>query len=260
MFSYLHRIHQARYVWLNLAFSDLRQKYRRSKLGIAWAFLQPLGMTLLLSYVIGNLFSQPMETYAPYIFSGLVVWDYVMNSAVGGCHALLSAQSYIKQFTYPYAIYTLRHTLAGLMNFLMAFGGLLLWVAIWKPEHIGTTWLVLPLALIVMFLAAWGLATICAFIAATFHDFTQLVVILLQAIWFVSPIFFEAGTFRANKLSYLVDYNPVYHVLQLFRAPLLHGAWPEPVNYLYSFGLVALFWLVAGLLIHRREKSLIFYL
>ncbi len=259
MFTYLHCIHQARYVWLNLAFSDLRQKYRRSKLGIAWAFLQPLGMTLLLAYVIGSLFNHPMASYAPYIFSGLIVWDYASNAAVGGCSSLLNAQAYIKQFTYPYTIYTLRHTLAGLINFAMAFIGLLLWVMVWKPENIGAPWLVLPLAFLIVFLAAWGLATICAFIAASFHDFSQLVVILLQAIWFISPIFFEAGTFRENKLSYLVDYNPIYHVLQLFRAPMLSGTWPEPENFLYAFGLVGGFWLIAALLIHRREKTLIFY-
>ncbi len=260
MFSYLRRIHQARYVWMNLAFSDLRQKYRRSKLGIAWALLQPLGMTLLLAYVIGGLFKQPMETYAPYIFSGLVVWDYAVNAAVGGCHALLNAQAYIKQFTYPYAIYTLRHTLAGLMNFLLAFLGLVLWVLLWRPEHVGLPWLVLPLAIVIMFLAAWGLATICAFVAASFHDFTQLVVIVLQAIWFISPIFFEAGTFRTNSLSYLVDYNPIYHVLELFRAPLLHGVWPVAENFLYAFGLVGMLWIIAALLIYRREKNLIYYL
>src|SRR5688572_956682 len=125
MHNYVYRIYLARYFWFYLALSDLRQKYRRSRLGIAWSILQPLGMTLLLSIVLGNLFHNNIKDYAPYVFSGMIAWESISNATIGGCNAFVFSQSYIKQCRHPYAIYTLRHTLLGFMNFCLASIGLI---------------------------------------------------------------------------------------------------------------------------------------
>jgi lipopolysaccharide transport system permease protein len=58
----------------------------------------------------------------------------------------------------------------------------------------------------------------------------------------------------------LVDYNPIYHILQLFRAPLLHGEWPTFANYAFSLGTALLFGLIAIFVGYKAERKVIFYL
>lgn len=257
---YVKNIWFARYFWSHLAISDLRTKYRRSSLGIIWALLQPLAFTVLLAFVMGRVFNSPITDYAPFIFSGLILWEFITASAINGCAAFVNAGVYIKQFSHPLAIYALRNTLTCLINFSVAFVGLIIWVLIWKPSNFGWTWLSLEIAFPLLFLMAWFLAIITAFVGAKFHDFTQLMTIILQAIWYISPIFFLPKMFYAANISFLVDYNPIFHFLNLFRLPLLEGKFPTSEDYFYAVFTLMFLGVLASLLIWRQEKKIIFYL
>ena len=49
-------------------------------------------------------------------------------------------------------------------------------------------------------------------------------------------------------------------MLQIVRAPLLHGAWPIMENYAYCLGLIVSLTLLAWLVGRSAEKKVIFYL
>jgi len=258
--SYFLRIAKARYFWSNLVLADLRTKYRRSYLGISWSMLHPLCITLLLGFVMSRIFNSPFAEYAPYILSGLILWEFIVSTAVNGCYAFLNAEGYIRQFAHPLAIYTLRSTLTTFINLCFAFIGLLFWVVICHPENINGSWLVLPIAFLLLFLIAWPLATLTALLTVHFRDFSQMIVLLMQAVWYVSPVFFLPSIFEKTGIRFLLDYNPIYHILCLFRAPLLNGVLPNLTNYLFCFYTIILFTLAASLALKSLEKRVIFYL
>ena len=106
----------------------------------------------------------------------------------------------------------------------------------------------------------WPLATLLGYIGARFRDLPHALGLVFQAFWFVSPIYFEPKVFRGGGLDGLVDYNPIHHLLQIVRAPLLHGEWPTLENYGYCFGLIAIITLLAVLMGRSAEKKVIFYL
>ena len=82
----------------------------------------------------------------------------------------------------------------------------------------------------------------------------------MQALWFVSPVYFEEKMFRQGGLDFLVDYNPIYHLLQLVRAPLLEGRWPNIENYAYALACALVIALMAWTVGRRAERKVIFYL
>lgn len=257
---YVKNIWSARYFWSHLAIADLRAKYRRSYFGVIWALLQPLAFTVLLTFVMGRVFDFPLVEYAPFIFSGLILWEFITASAINGCAAFTNAGTYIKQFSHPLAIYALRSTLTCLINLSIAFIGLVVWVLIWKPSNFGWSWLSLEIAFPLLFLMAWFLSIITAFIGVRFRDFTQLITIVLQAIWYISPIFFLPKMFYSAKINFLVDYNPIFHFLNLFRIPLLEGKFPHAGDYWYAIFTVIILGVIAALLVRYQEKKIIFYL
>ncbi len=220
MKNYLNNIYKSRYFWIHLSFADLRAKYRRSALGLFWSLLQPLGLTLLLSFVMGKLFNSPIVDYAPFVFSGIILWDFIMGSSITGCNSFINAEGYIKQMSHPLVIYTLRTSLSSLINLILAFIGFVIWVFLWKPENFGFEWLHLIPSFMILFGIGFTLSTIMAFINTKFRDFQQMIGLIFQAIWYVSPIFFEPKLFQSVKAAYLIEWNPIYHILNLFRAPM----------------------------------------
>ena len=258
--QYLRGIWFARYFWINLALADLRARWRRSFLGAAWSILQPLGMTGLIAFVLGRILKLDVRDYAPFILSGMIIWEFISVTALGGALAFVQNEPYIKQYKHPLAIYTLRTTLANLLILILASVSLLGWIVFVRPGNIGWCWLSLPLCIPFLLLTCWPLATILAYLTVRFRDIPHALGLVLQALWFVSPVYFETKFFRDAGLHGLVDYNPVYHLLQLVRAPLLSGEWPTFENYAFCTSAIVALSVIAYAVGRRSEQTVIFYL
>jgi lipopolysaccharide transport system permease protein len=258
--DYLKRIYISRYFWWHLTLADLRAKYQRTALGLLWSIIQPLAMTLLFAFVLSNIFNQPVQDTILYIYSGLICWDVVIFSSTSGSMAFMNAAPYMKQFAHPIAIYPLRSVLVGLINFGLALIGLICLVVLWQPGNVAISWISLPFTIVIFLLVAWPLAIICAIIGTLFRDFSQLLTIALQALWFVSPVFFATDVFINAGIGFLVYYNPIYHLLELIRAPFLYGQFPTLINYGVSIFLMSVLWCIAVYLLSHFEKRIILYL
>jgi len=57
----------------------------------------------------------------------------------------------------------------------------------------------------------------------------------------------------------LLELNPVTHILNLLRAPMLYGNFPTLVDYGFVLGTAAIFYLLAAIRIRNSEKTLIYY-
>lgn len=260
MHEYLNGIWAARYFWLHLVMSDLRTRWRRSFFGIFWSMLQPLGLTILISIVFSRIFNSSIAEYAPYILSGVIVWEYIVFNVTGGALAFVQADAYIKQTRHPLAIYTLRNVLSGMIILALASVSLLGWVLVVMPQNFGWSWIAALTVFPISGMILWPWATVMAYFSARFRDLPHALGLILQAIWFISPVYFEPSVFRNGDLHVLLDYNPVYHLLQLVRAPLLQGEWPTLSNYFWCFGAALLLSMLAIAVGRNAEKRVIFYL
>jgi lipopolysaccharide transport system permease protein len=258
--GYMGRVWAARHFWIHLSLADLRSRWRRSFFGILWTIMQPLGMTLLLAFVFGKIFSTPITEYAPYVLSGMVIWEFAMACVIGGALAFVQADAYIKQYNHPLAIYSLRTVLTNLAVLMLASLGLVVWVLVAIPDRFGWPWLAALTVFPILALALWPLSTLLAYVAARFRDLPHALGLVMQAMWFVSPIYFEAKVFRGGGLDMLVDLNPIYHLLQIVRAPLLQGLWPTLENYAFCIGTILVLSALAWMVGRRAEGKVIFYL
>src|SRR5207248_1480297 len=126
MIGYLLRIWKCRFFWLSLVRNDLRARYRRSILGIGWSLIRPVVLTVVMCLVFHRLFHRPDTwSYAPYLLSGLVAWDYLVTATKQGCHCFFQGEAYIRQQPTPIAIFPLRIALGETFHFLVAFCALI---------------------------------------------------------------------------------------------------------------------------------------
>ncbi len=225
MFRHLSAVWTARHFLLALVKLDLRQRYRRSVLGVGWSLLNPVAMTIVFTVVFSQLFGNGNPIgYAAFALAGLAVWGFLRDAATMGSKALLANESYIRQSPMPYTIYTLRTVLGQAIHSCMALAVVVAVVVIWKRDAGAVVGLVLALpGLVLVLIAAWAIATIGAFLTAFFHDTAHMLEVGAQIGFFLTPIMYDRKLLDDRGMGWLVDINPVNLYLALIRDPLLAG-------------------------------------
>jgi len=259
--TYLQRVYDARFYWIHLARIELKNKFRRSKLGLLWTFVSPLCLTAIMSIVFSVAFNMDIVTYAPYILSGILVWELVSASFNAGGMAIVGNESYIRQFSHPITIYTLKSAIVYTISFLISMTALVLWMLVTEPKNLLVGLITLPLTALLLFCLSWGATTIAAYTFTRYRDYPQMVALILQTIWYLSPVFLQESMFLSNPvLSKWFSINPVTHMLALVRKPFLQGSFAEWIDYAYMFGIIIVAGCVAFRMNRNNEKDIIFYI
>ncbi|HYV34056.1 MAG TPA: hypothetical protein VE988_00040 [Gemmataceae bacterium] len=262
MVAYLQGIWRCRYFWLMLVRNDLRQRYRRSLLGLGWSLLQPVAMTCIICFVFHAVLNPDADVaeYGGSVLAGLACWNYILTSTIQGCQCIYLGESYIRQYPAPMAIYPLRTALAGTFHFLIAMA--MVMVLSWCITGFGNL-LVLPsivASLAILFVVTWSLAILAGFANVFFQDTQHLCEVGFQIMFYMTPIIYPESLLRANNLSWLADWNPVRALVDLVRQPILEGRMPTPSTWVIATLTAAFLASAASLTLARLQKRLIFSL
>jgi lipopolysaccharide transport system permease protein len=259
---YLSDLLKFRHLCWNLVGSDLRSRFRRSRLGILWAIIQPLSFSLLIAWAWGTIFQQQSYwEYAVYVFSGMLVWEYVGNTLLGSMDSLISSVGYLRQARVPFLIFQARVPLTGTVVFFAGLLGLLGMVAALQMlPPLGLHLLLIPAFPFVMVAFFLPVAIIFSVLGAQFRDLRHIVGIAMQALFFVSPVMLDRSLFLGDRLGILQYANPIVPLLDMFRGPVLDGRmWSTQemlVVGLWGAGL----WVLASVVAIRAGRKLVFAL
>ena len=260
-FDYLRQMWNLRYFWFSLVRNDLRSRYRRSVLGIGWSLLRPIGMTAVFCLVFGSIFQEDLKTFAPYVLLGMTTWQFLMESINTGCHSFVLGGAYIRQQKVPHAIFPLRIVLAASFHFSVALALAIGLVCFFQG---GISWVALaalPPALILLFLLGWSLAIISGVAQTHFPDTSHLLEIILQIIFYLSPIMYNPSKLPGlHTLKRVMAWNPVHAILDLIRQPILHGEFPPLESVAVCVAAVTITGGAAIYLLRRLERSLVFWM
>lgn len=260
MSQYLAAIWKCRYFWLSLVQMDLRSRYRRSALGIGWSLLQPVAMTVVLCAVFPRVFvGMDVRQYAPSVFVGLCFWSFITSTTLLGSQCLIQGERYIRQYPAPMAIYPLRTALGASFHFMMALG----LVVVMRFALIGFSGLPSFLSLVptlcMMFIVGWSLAVLSGFITAYFPDMQHLAEVGLQILFYATPIIYPPQQF-GGRLGWVINFNPLTAFMELLRAPLLRGEFPDLSRFSLALISTAFIAGAATLTLVRLQKKIIFQL
>jgi lipopolysaccharide transport system permease protein len=243
-----------------LARLDVVRRYTATMLGIVWAVLAPLLMSIVIGVVFSNLFGQDLREFLPYLFLNLTLWAFFAASIDSGAIAFLAAEGYIKQiarvsfWTYPLrmvlaAFFTLLLGLIAVTAVILVFGG-----------KITMTWL-----LIVPGLAAWlvfgfAVCTLSAVLNTWVRDFQHVQSVGVQALFYATPVMFPAVLLVQHGLGMLLTFNPLYHLMMIVRVPMLYNDIPEPSHYVASALCIAVALVAAMIAMRIARPRLVFWL
>lgn len=246
----------SRHIWLTLGWLDIKQRYRRSALGPWWITLS-LGITVLtMGILYAKLFKQDIHSYLPFLAIGMVFWNLVSALITESSTVFIAAEGIIKQLPMPYGIHVLRmiwrNVIIFFHNMLVVFGVLLFFGA--RP---GPSLLLFPFVVILVMANGYWVGILLGILGTRFRDIAQIIASFVQILFFLTPVMWTP-TSLTHKI-WIMEYNPLYHVLAIARNSLTGGGIPYE-SYGVVFGMTLLGWILAFQFLVRYRSRIPYWL
>ena len=213
-------------IW-SLTLRDIRSRYKQSVLGVAWALLQPLAMTIVFTVVMSHI--AKIDTgkipYPIFAYIAMLPWTFFAGGLTGGSECLVSNFNLITKIYFPREVFPISAILGKTVDLGL---GMLVLVPLLIYYHIHITWyvlLVVPLLLIqvclmlgvTFLLSSWNL----------FYRDIRHVMPLLTMVWmYMTPIIYGLNSVPKRYLTaYMM--NPMSAVMDGVRGVVLEGRLPN---------------------------------
>lgn len=243
--------------WWTLALFDIKQRYRRSTLGPLWITLSTGIMVAALGFLWSTLFKTPLHEFMPYYAAGLVLWNFLSSQINESCSAYIQYEGYIKQINLPLPLYVLRVWSRNLIFFAHNFiVFLIVWAVFgfyWTPN--------IPMAILglaAVSFAVFFLSIPIAILCTRFRDITQIVQSLIQVLYFFTPVMWQVKVLP-EEYKWVAEYNPLHHVFEVVRAPLL-GQTASLESWIWVLSLLVIFAVIASVMHNRYRKRVAYWL
>jgi ABC-type polysaccharide/polyol phosphate export permease len=171
----------------------------------------------------GRLFGQDLSDYFPHLAVSFVVWMLLASLMNEGCTCFTVAEGFIKQARMPLTIHVLRVVWKNLIIFFHHALILFVVLAFYPPPP---SWgmALLPVAILAIALNALWLGLLFGMLCARFRDIPLIMQSVVQVMFFLTPVLWKPELL--GRHVWAAEWNPLNHLLEIIRAPLLGRAVP----------------------------------
>jgi ABC-type polysaccharide/polyol phosphate export permease len=244
------------WIWTRLAYQDIKERYRGSVLGPFWVTLTNLILVAAMGSIYSELFNAEIETYVPYIMTGILIWQYISGLINEGCFTFTNAREVIQQVPMPFSVQGYRVVYRNLIvlahNAVIVPFGLLLF-------HVPVNWHVIEVipALVMLSLNGFWMCMLLGAVSTRFRDIPPIVGNVVQVLFFLTPIFWPIDS--VQKLKHILVLNPFFAWIDVARAPLL-GLEPEPTSWPLLIGCTVLGSLLSFVFFVRFRERIAYWI
>lgn len=241
---------------------NIESRYRGSLLGLVWSFAHPLLMLCVYTFVFSVVFkarwgadgvgTAGKGAFAVILFCGLAMYNLFSESVSCGCSSVAGNPNFVKKVIFPLEILPLAQVLStfvvGMAWFVLLFFGdwLVLGGLSWKM-------VLLPVVLLPHLVFTLGITYFVASFAVYVRDTQYAVGILMQVLFFATPVFYPISNVP-ERFRVFLEMNPLTVFIEQARSVFLYGKYPD-WKYMAVATLVALVVLQLGFFFFSRTKK-----
>lgn len=232
---------------------DLKVRYKQTIVGVAWAIFQPFVAMIVFTIFFGTLLKVPSDgvPYPIFVYIGLLFWQFFSGALTDTSNALVGNQAIVTKIYFPRILLPLSAVLTRLVDFFVAsivLVGLMVYYG-YTPNLAGL--LILPLLLLITFLAAFGGGLFLSAMNVKYRDVRYVLPYFIQMMLFITPVIYPPSV--AGVYSWILAINPMTGVIKGARGALLGT---EPVNWvLIEISAIAvLILLVVGFIFFKKTE------
>lgn len=228
--------------WAYSTWLDIVTKYRRSRLGLVWLLIPPLIYVLGVGYYFAKLQGLSPVEFIPHLGVGYLLFRFLMTIITESSLVLPANSSFILDGHARLTDFVFRVVAKGLFYLSVAAPVLIVALAVSPRLELWGLAISLPALLVLIVNALWmGIAV--ALLGARFPDIHELMASVFIFGFILTPILWSASAAPPGTIhGMFMRINPLYHLIELVRAPML-GESLETATVYYVAGLT-----VGGLL------------
>ncbi len=220
-FGFVFAIRTARAWWYSAWLRTLA-RFSRTYFGSFWLGLSNLLSVALLGAVYGAVFkiANPWE-YVVYLALGYTTWGFISLTVISSCTLFFIRRDQLINNSLPAIFYCLEEWAFQVQTFAQSLLIVMVPILFIKPvlwlNALTSIWLpILNLGLFCFWVTA-----LMAVLGARFKDVAQLMPILMQLTFLLSPILYRKE--GLGKMALIADLNPFYRILAPVRTALIDG-------------------------------------
>jgi len=233
----------------SLAWTHFKLRNEGSYLGIFWYLLEPLCFFVIILLIGGAINQSPIQHYPLYLFLGLIMFNFFINSTSTAAKAIVSNAGLIKSMNVS------RESLviSGIFQFVFShFIEMLIFLGfmIYFKVSIATFIFYLPV-FIFFILFVSGISFMLSVVGVYISDLANVWSVFCRLLWFLTPIFYVMpSNSLLQKISYI---NPMYHFINISRDVLIYIKAPTLLASVFMIFFSVAFFAV-GILIFKKYK------
>jgi ABC-type polysaccharide/polyol phosphate export permease len=245
-------------LWGRLGWLDVKRRYRRTMLGPFWTSISLAVYVLSVGLVGAGLWHQNIHEYLPFLVSGMIVWTLVSAVVAESCGMLIMGQSLFRSIRFEFSILAYALVWRSLIVFLHNLIVYALIAVPLKPDLLGwAVLLAIPGLALVLINGVW-LALLIGMLCLRFRDVQPLVNTVLQIFMLITPLFWPPESLSGSGRYVFVEFNPIYHLIEVVRAPLL-GNIPAMTSYAAVLAIAAGGWLLTYFVFERFRSRITYW-
>ena len=221
-------------LWTAFAWDEIQNRYRRSRLGLAWIMVSYLMFVGAIAVFFGGFSALDSGRFTNYVAVNFAIFNFLIANLTDGCDVFHKDRNWIKSSTLPHSVYIYKSIARSAFTFAISMvialiivelsGEKLSWIALWS----------IPAFFLILLNAVW-LQYIFGYLAARFRDLTHFVAAITRILFFVTPIIWVRDEATGMR-KLIADFNPFTHACEIFSAPIL-GRMPDPMSVQIMLGL-----------------------
>lgn len=220
---------------------DIRIRYKRSALGFAWTLANPLLYLVVFYFVFKLALDINIPRFGAFAFTGILAWGWFQSSLSQSAGAIVGNRELVRSPGFSPVVLPIVIVSSNLVQFLVALVVLLIYQLV-IGTGIGLQVWPLPFLIALQFILTLSLAYVIAALNVVFRDVGHLVAVLLQLMFFMTPIFYDASMIP-ERFQAFYRLNPMVHFVESYRSILLNDtalSW-WPIAIIICFSILLLF-------------------
>lgn len=234
-----------RYFVGNSIWNDFYTRFVRSKLGGTWIVIQPLSQVMIYALILSNLLASKVPDipnrfgYAIYLMAGLLAWNLFAEIIDRSLKIFVNNANILKKMNFPKVTLPVIAAGSALVNNVILFAVMVIIFFCFGHQPTWHLLYVFPLMFIVAIFSL-GIGLLLGIINVFIRDVEQVVPIVLQVLFWFTPIVYPASVIP-QKYRHLLAINPMFDLVDAYHKAIAYQVMPS----LTSVGLI----FVAGIVL-----------
>ena len=232
---------------------DIGGKYKHSFLGVIWSFINPLLQIAVYAIIFPLIIKNNIPNYTVFMVCGLIPWNYFSTVINRASFTIIENGNIIKKVYFPREILPLSLVTSETINFLIST---LIILVFTLAYGMGLTpyILIYPLIVLVQYVLLSGISLIVSSITVYFRDLQHFIGVLLQLLFYATPIVYSMETIPEN-FRWILKLNPMTYIIEAFRDIFYSRTMPDikMLGIILSIGIILC--IVGYLLFNKLQKK-----